>query len=132
MLQKPQPNHRGIELLTTWFQQDGATAHTVRTSMKVILEKFLKHAISLRSKFPWAAHSPDLSVCDYLFWGVLQSESVLHWTMEHRWPQDCNSEANFSNTRKHGGTSTGNLQARLEKCEHNDGQHLRDMLFKMK
>jgi hypothetical protein len=33
--------------------------------------------------------------------GVHQSETVHYWTTDHRWPQDCNSEANFSGTRKH-------------------------------
>jgi hypothetical protein len=42
----------GIELSTVWFQQDGATAHTVRVSMEVVQEIFPEHIISLHGKCP--------------------------------------------------------------------------------
>jgi hypothetical protein len=32
----PELSHRGTELSTIWFQQDGATAHTARSSMEAI------------------------------------------------------------------------------------------------
>jgi hypothetical protein len=43
----PELSHQGIELLTIWFQQDGATA-----SMEVIQEMFPKHIISLCGELP--------------------------------------------------------------------------------
>jgi hypothetical protein len=51
----PELNRCGIELSTVWFQQDGATAHRARASMKVVGEIFLEHVTSLRSKLPWPA-----------------------------------------------------------------------------
>ena len=47
-----------------WFQQDGATAHTAKKSMDVLVEMFPSHVISLRGDVGWPAHSPDLSPCD--------------------------------------------------------------------
>jgi hypothetical protein len=43
---------RGFELLTIWFQQDGATAHKARTSIEVVWEMFPEHIISLRGELP--------------------------------------------------------------------------------
>jgi hypothetical protein len=43
---RPELSH-GIELSTTWFQQDGTTAHTAVASLEVTWEIFLEHVISL-------------------------------------------------------------------------------------
>jgi hypothetical protein len=55
----------GIVLLTIWFQQDCATAHTPRPSMEVIQEIFPEHIISLRGELPRPARSPDISAYNY-------------------------------------------------------------------
>jgi len=54
-----------------WFQQDGATAHTARTSMNLLREHFPKRLISLRGDLQWSAHSPDLDPCDFFFGATL-------------------------------------------------------------
>ena len=43
---EPQLRRRGIDLSLVWFQQDGATAHTARTSMSVLREVPLHHSCS--------------------------------------------------------------------------------------
>jgi hypothetical protein len=74
----PELSCHGNELLTTWFQQDGTAAHTVRASMEVVREMFLDHIthISLRGELQWPAHSPDLSACDYFLWGTSNRKST--------------------------------------------------------
>jgi hypothetical protein len=47
---------------------------------------------------------------------------VDHYITDHSWPRDRNSEANISDTRKHGETSAGKLRARLEESVRNSGQ----------
>jgi hypothetical protein len=113
-----------IELWTIWFQQDGATAHKVRTSIEVIWEMFTEHIISLRGKVPWPACSPDLSVCVYLLWGYLEAKV---YTTRPRPFDDLKVPI-----RKHISAipenmvrwALRNLQARLEEYVRNDGSIL--------
>jgi len=70
---EPELHHRGIDLPSVWFQQDGATAHVARASMSVLREMFPQHVISRGGDVPWPARSPDLSACDYFLWGYLKS-----------------------------------------------------------
>jgi hypothetical protein len=54
------------EKLNGWFQQDSATAHTARMSMKasdVFRDRIISNDI-------WPARSPDLNPCDFFFWAV--------------------------------------------------------------
>ncbi|PNF14835.1 hypothetical protein B7P43_G05357, partial [Cryptotermes secundus] len=60
-----------MHLGNVWFQQDGATAHTARASMTVLRAKFPGWLISLRGEILWAAHSHDLTSCDF-FMGIPQ------------------------------------------------------------
>ena len=66
-----EPALEEMHLGNVWFQQDGATAHTARASMTVLRAKFPGRLISLRGDIPWAAHSPDLTPCDF-FMGIPQ------------------------------------------------------------
>ncbi|PNF36602.1 hypothetical protein B7P43_G13844, partial [Cryptotermes secundus] len=60
-----EPALEEMHLGNVWFQQDGASAHTARASMTVLRAKFVGRLISLRGDIPWAAHSPDLTPCDF-------------------------------------------------------------------
>jgi len=53
-----------VETQTLWFQQDGATAHTVRTAMRVLNEMFPARQISRRGYIERPARLPDLNACD--------------------------------------------------------------------
>jgi len=57
-----------------WFQQNGATAHTVRTAMQVLNEMFSARVISRRVIIEWLARSPNLNACDFFPWGYLKSK----------------------------------------------------------
>jgi hypothetical protein len=57
-------SHYGNEILTTWFQQDCGTVHTVTTSIEVIQKMCLEHIISLHGELPWPEYLPlSLSTC---------------------------------------------------------------------
>ena len=71
---EPELCRRGIDLSSVWLQQDGATAHTGRASMSVLLEMFPQHVISCRGNVPRPARSLHLSTCDHFLWGYLSSK----------------------------------------------------------
>lgn len=50
-----------IVLGTTWFQQDGATAHTAKALMNILKEMFGDRLISHRADIEWSPRSSDLN-----------------------------------------------------------------------
>ncbi|XP_069594588.1 bromodomain-containing protein 7 isoform X2 [Ranitomeya imitator] len=67
-----------MELEDTWFQQDGATAHTARVTMNCLRQMFPGRLISLRGDVNWPARSPDLAPCDFFLWGYLKSKVYIN------------------------------------------------------
>lgn len=65
---------RRRRLSRTWFQQDGATAHTARETMNCLQRIFSSRVISRNAYIVWPPRSPDLSACDYFLWGYLKSK----------------------------------------------------------
>jgi hypothetical protein len=59
----------------TWFQQDSATAHTADNSLMALEGVFGDRIIS---RGLWPARSPDLTPCDFYFWGNLK-DKVYRW-----------------------------------------------------
>ena len=59
---RPELQRRGVNMREMWFQQDGATAHTVRVSMEVVRRVFPQHVISRFGDVSWPPRSPDLSI----------------------------------------------------------------------
>ena len=68
------PKIKDLEHHNVWFQQDGATAHTAGSSMKILKEMIPGRLISLRGDIAWSACSPDLAPCDYFLWGYLKDK----------------------------------------------------------
>jgi hypothetical protein len=66
---KPELQRLGVENQTLWFQEDGATAHTARTAMRILNEMFPARVISRRGHTEWPARSPDLNAGDFFLWG---------------------------------------------------------------
>jgi len=66
---EPDFQRLGVENQTLCFQQDGATAHTARTAMRVFNEIFPARVISRKRKIEWPARSPDLNARDFFLWG---------------------------------------------------------------
>ncbi|PNF17229.1 hypothetical protein B7P43_G05226 [Cryptotermes secundus] len=105
--------HLGI----VWFQHDGATAHTARASMTVLRAKFPGWLISLRGDIPWAAHSPDLTPCNFLMVLLLQLKNVIRQEVAQI-PVHMLERAE------------GNYRKRLHQCIEYGGRHLQAVLFK--
>ena len=46
----------GVDIRLEWFQQDGATPHTITATLEMLRENFGQRAISRRTDFNWAPH----------------------------------------------------------------------------
>jgi hypothetical protein len=58
-----------VETHSPWFQQDGVTAHTARTAVRDLNEKFPTRVISRRGNIEWPASTPDLNACNFFLLG---------------------------------------------------------------
>jgi hypothetical protein len=63
----PQLKRKGL-----YFQHDGAGAHYVVAVREWLDEKFPDRWIGRRGPFECPARSPDLTTCDFFFWGYLK------------------------------------------------------------
>ena len=54
-----------INRYLTWWQQDGAPAHTSTASINYLRGQFLGKLMSKRRDWPWPPRSPDLTFCDF-------------------------------------------------------------------
>jgi len=61
---EPKLQRLDVETQTLWFQQDGATAHTVRIALRVLNKMFPAHQISRRGNIECPARLPNLNACD--------------------------------------------------------------------
>jgi hypothetical protein len=59
------------DIIYSWSQQDGATAHTANNSMKLVNEIFGERVISRNL---WPPRSPDFTPTDFYLWGAAKSE----------------------------------------------------------
>ena len=53
-----------------WFQQDGATAHTIRLSMNTLRAAFPGRLLSRFGDIEWPSNSPDLTAAEFLYGGI--------------------------------------------------------------
>jgi len=58
----------------TWFQQDGATAHTSNMSMPIVNQLVPNRVISRRGNISRPPRSPDLTPMDFCSWDYLKSK----------------------------------------------------------
>ncbi|GFW58547.1 transposable element Tc3 transposase [Trichonephila clavipes] len=56
-----------------WFQQDGATCHTARTTIDLLKDTFGDRLISRFGPVNWPPRSCDLTPLDYFLWGYVKS-----------------------------------------------------------
>jgi hypothetical protein len=120
----------GVETQTLWFQQDGATAHTARTEMRVLKDMFPARVISRRGTTEWPTRSPDLNACDFFLWGYLKSKV---YDKKPRTTMDLKQNvrdavAAISPTMLQ--RVMQNFQKRLQECADNNGRHLTDTIFR--
>ena len=126
----PELRQHGIALETTWFQQDGATAHTARASLNKLREMFGARVISHRGDVQWPPRSPDLNACDYFLWGYLKNRvyqnrprTIVDLKRNIRTEVAAISPEVLRRVM-HG------LPLRLEECVENEGHHLKNVIFK--
>ena len=55
-----------------WFQQDGATSHTARATMRILRDAFPGRIMSKSGYVDRPPRSPDLTAPDYFLWGCLK------------------------------------------------------------
>ena len=61
-------------LETSWFQRDGATAHTANISMDRLRQQFPSQLISRFGDIHWPSRYPDLSNIDFFLRGYLKEK----------------------------------------------------------
>ena len=66
---------KGFSLDHTWFQQDGATPHTLSAVLDWIKETYEDRVVSLKTQYTWTPHSTDLSLLDFYLWGFLKDRA---------------------------------------------------------
>ena len=117
-----------IPLATTWFQQDGATAHCSNETLQLLQTKFGDRIISRRTQQPWPPRSPDLSACDFFLWGYLKSKVYVNAPNSL---QDLrrNIERKIQKiSRKTQQKVMSNFVWRLQECVRMNGGHLEHVL----
>ncbi|GFU78489.1 uncharacterized protein TNCV_2301011 [Trichonephila clavipes] len=68
---KTRKNNHDVQEL--WFQQDGATCHTVRATIDLLKDMFGDRLISRFRPVNWPPRSCDLTPLDYFLWGYVKS-----------------------------------------------------------
>ncbi|GFV35710.1 uncharacterized protein TNCV_1893201 [Trichonephila clavipes] len=67
----PQLNNQDVQEL--WFQQDGATCHTVRATIDLLKDTLGDRLISRFGPVNWPPRSCDLTPLDYFLWRYVKS-----------------------------------------------------------
>ncbi|GFX38404.1 transposable element Tc3 transposase [Trichonephila clavipes] len=67
----PELNNQDVQ--EQWFQQDGATCHTVRATIDSLKDTFGDRLISRFGPVNWPPRSCDLTPLDYFLWGYVKS-----------------------------------------------------------
>ena len=123
----PQIDADGV--ITLWFQQDGATAHTARATMDILKDKFENRVISRFGAISWPPRSPDLSAPDFWLWGHLK-DRVYRNSPQTLADLRRNIEREINSiSPRHLRKVMSNFQKRLNMCVENGGQHLKDIIF---
>ncbi|GFW39139.1 DUF4817 domain-containing protein [Trichonephila clavipes] len=67
----PELNNHDVQEL--WFQQDGTTCHTARTTIDLLKDTFGDRLISRFGPMNWPPRSCDLTPLDYFLWSYVKS-----------------------------------------------------------
>ncbi|PSN49514.1 hypothetical protein C0J52_18947 [Blattella germanica] len=115
---------------TTWFQQDGATAHTAINNMNRLRQLFPRRLISRFGDIQWPSRSPDLSAPDFFLWGYLKKKvfSTRKETLAELRASIRNEIAAIP--RDMLASVMDSFLSRLHCCEVNEGGHLLDVIFR--
>ncbi|GFV69501.1 SCAN domain-containing protein 3 [Trichonephila clavipes] len=67
------PELKTHDVQELWFQQDGATCHTARSTIDLLKDTFGDRLISRFGPVNWPPRSCDLTPLDYFLWGYVKS-----------------------------------------------------------
>jgi hypothetical protein len=119
---------KGVDFNHQIFQQDGATAHTSKVNMELLMELFPGRLVSRGSDLPFPSHSPDLTLPDAFIWGIVKEKCYYHVprsTHELRENIYCCIQQFTECTLK---TMVANMIQRMELCLQKDGAHFEHMM----
>ncbi|GFW93604.1 putative transposable element [Trichonephila clavipes] len=119
--------HRG-EL---WFQQDGATCHTVRATIDLLKDTFGDRLISRFGPVNWPPRSCDLTPLDYFLWGYVKSLVYADkpQTLDHLEDNICRVIADIRPQMLE--KVIENWTSRLDYIRASRGSHMPEIIFKM-
>ena len=61
-----------------WFQQDGATWHTLNLTIDLLRIVLENRIISRNSDVNWPPRSSDLTPLDYFLWGAIKDKCIFY------------------------------------------------------
>lgn len=118
-----------ISMNRVWFQQDGAKAHTAKSTITLLKQKFGTRVVSKNASVEWPPRSPDLTAPDFFLWGHLKNEV-------YREPASSVAQLKSRIRRSIKNISIATLEAvmngmqkRCEECIHRRGGHLDNVIF---
>lgn len=110
-----------------WFQQDSATCHTSRESLKNIKKTFKNRVIS---KDLWPPRSPDLTPLDYFLFGYLKNKIFknLPHTMDDLKQSIVEVISNINMDKSMLEKIFRNMIKRVDLCKKESGKHFEHLL----
>ena len=64
-----------LSMQRVWFQQDGATPHTLEMALNWLNDHFGTPVISLNTRHVWAPNSPNLNPLDFFVWDCIKDRA---------------------------------------------------------
>jgi len=118
------------DLDNPWFQQDGATAHTARSSMAAVRQLFGNRIISRFGDIHWPPRSPDLSACDFFLWGHIKSKVYVTRPTTLLQLKTRIQEVIALIPMEMLQRVMQNLHTRFQECIERNGHHLTDIIYR--
>ncbi|GFW02390.1 uncharacterized protein TNCV_1733051 [Trichonephila clavipes] len=125
----PELNNHDVQEL--WFQQEGATCHTARTTIDLLKDTFGDRLISRFVPVNWPPRSCDLTPLDYFLWGYVMSLVYADkpQTLDHL---EDNIRRVIADIRPQMLEKViENWTSRLDSIRASRGSHMPDIIFKM-
>ena len=72
------PKLKDMDVVDMWFQQEGATYHTVNATMDILHELFEDLVISRGGDVNWPPRSCDSTPLDFVLWGGFKVAGLCH------------------------------------------------------
>ncbi|KAF7271091.1 hypothetical protein GWI33_015977 [Rhynchophorus ferrugineus] len=115
-----------------WFQQDGATAHTNRSTIQLIQllnDVFPRRLFSRSGNLAWSSRFPNLTAPDFFLWGFLTPEVYVNKPQTIRYLKDNISHEIEEIRLQKLQDVMKNALKRVQSCIANRGHHLADIIF---